>query len=179
MLRIHRITHAVELSLLILVAAIADAVRGDLIATRVLVRRLPGRGSRDGGRAPGGHHGVEAAALKLSCVILTMGNRPAELDRAIASATALRERPRAAEVVVVGNGADVGPVPDGVMTLRLEENLGVAGGRNAGVRACAGDVVLFLDDDGWYPDAGPGRARREPVRGRTGAGRALVPGRRP
>jgi phosphatidylglycerophosphate synthase len=36
-LRIHRITHAVELSLLILVAAIVDAVRGDLLATRVLV----------------------------------------------------------------------------------------------------------------------------------------------
>ena len=28
----------------------------------------------------------------------------------------------------------------------------MAGGRNAGVRACAGDVVLFLDDDGWYPE---------------------------
>ncbi len=35
--RIHRITHAVELSLLILIAAIADAIRGDLLATRVLV----------------------------------------------------------------------------------------------------------------------------------------------
>jgi len=36
-LRIHRITHAVELSLLILIAAIADSIRGDLVATRVLV----------------------------------------------------------------------------------------------------------------------------------------------
>jgi phosphatidylglycerophosphate synthase len=36
-LRIHRITQAVELSLLILVAAIADAIAGDLLATRVLV----------------------------------------------------------------------------------------------------------------------------------------------
>jgi len=36
-LRVHRITHAVELSLLILVAAIADSIRGDLLATRVLV----------------------------------------------------------------------------------------------------------------------------------------------
>ncbi|HVB43230.1 MAG TPA: CDP-alcohol phosphatidyltransferase family protein [Streptosporangiaceae bacterium] len=36
-LRVHRITHAVELSLLILVAAIADAIRGNLLATRVLV----------------------------------------------------------------------------------------------------------------------------------------------
>jgi phosphatidylglycerophosphate synthase len=36
-LKVHRITHAVELSLLILIAAIADAITGDLTATHVLV----------------------------------------------------------------------------------------------------------------------------------------------
>ena len=36
-LRLHRITQAVELSLLILIAAIADALRGGLTATRVLI----------------------------------------------------------------------------------------------------------------------------------------------
>jgi phosphatidylglycerophosphate synthase len=36
-LGVHRITHAVELSLLILLAAIADELRGGLLATRVLV----------------------------------------------------------------------------------------------------------------------------------------------
>lgn len=36
-LRLHRITQAVELSLLILAAAIADAARGGLLATRVLL----------------------------------------------------------------------------------------------------------------------------------------------
>jgi GT2 family glycosyltransferase len=88
--------------------------------------------------------------MKLSCVILTMGNRPAELDRAIASTAALRAS--GGDLVVVGNGADVPPVPDGVTTLRLPANVGVAAGRNAGVDACTGDVVLFLDDDGWFPD---------------------------
>jgi GT2 family glycosyltransferase len=92
--------------------------------------------------------------VKLSCIILTMGNRPAELDRAIESTAPLRAD--GGELVVVGNGADVPPVPDGVQVLRLPENLGVAGGRNAGVDVCTGDVVLFLDDDGWYPDAGLG-----------------------
>ncbi|MGO9083012.1 MAG: CDP-alcohol phosphatidyltransferase family protein [Streptosporangiaceae bacterium] len=37
LLRVHRITQAVELSLLILAAAIADQIRGGLLATRVLL----------------------------------------------------------------------------------------------------------------------------------------------
>ena len=92
--------------------------------------------------------------MKLSCVILTMGNRPAELGRAISSVQDLDGDP--VDLVVVGNGADVPPVPAGVQTIRLPRNAGVAGGRNIGVDACTGDVVLFLDDDGWYPDAGLG-----------------------
>jgi glycosyltransferase involved in cell wall biosynthesis len=98
--------------------------------------------------------------VKLSCVILTMGDRPAELARAIGSAVA--QQGDGLEVVAVGNGADVGPVPPGVKVVKLPENLGVAGGRNAGVEACGGDVVLFLDDDGWFPDPqlGPHVARR-------------------
>ena len=98
--------------------------------------------------------------MKLSCVILTMGDRPAELARAIGSARA--QQGDGLEVVVVGNGADVGPAPHGVKVVKLPENLGVAGGRNAGVDACGGDVVLFLDDDGWFPDPtlGPYVARR-------------------
>jgi GT2 family glycosyltransferase len=101
--------------------------------------------------------------VKLSCVILTMGNRPAELERAIESTAALRGD--GVDVVVVGNGADVPPVPAGVKTIRLPENAGVPGGRNIGVGACTGDVVLFLDDDGWYPDADLG----EHVAGRFAA----------
>ena len=93
-----------------------------------------------------------AQTLTVSCVILTMGDRPAEVNRAIDSV--LAQRGIATELVVVGNGADVTGVPAGVKTVRLPENLGVAGGRNAGVEACTGDVVLFLDDDGWYPDPG-------------------------
>jgi GT2 family glycosyltransferase len=79
-----------------------------------------------------------------------MGDRPAELERAIDSA--LAQEDAELEIVVVGNGADVPLAPAGVKVVKLAENLGVAGGRNAGVAECAGDVVLFLDDDGWFPD---------------------------
>ena len=90
--------------------------------------------------------------MKLSCVIITMGTRPAELERAITSTEPLRAD--GVELVLVGNGADLPPVPDDVKTVRLPQNLGVAGGRNAGVTASSGDIVMFLDDDGWFSDPG-------------------------
>ena len=87
--------------------------------------------------------------MKLSVVVLTMGNRPVELRRAIDSALAQKDVD--VEVVLVGNGADLpGTWPDAVKTLRLPENVGIPAGRNRGVEACTGELILFLDDDGWY-----------------------------
>jgi len=98
--------------------------------------------------------------LKISCVILTMGNRVPELDRAVESA--LNQVDGDVEVVIVGNGADVPElsvtVPSGssasIRSVRLSHNAGIPAGRNRGVEECSGDVVLFLDDDGWYADTG-------------------------
>jgi GT2 family glycosyltransferase len=93
----------------------------------------------------------------LSCVILTRGDRPAELERAICSIRA--QHGEQMEVVLVLNGVLEEPeVPSGVVVERLDVNMGVPGGRNAGIRRASGDVIVFLDDDGWLPD--PGSADR-------------------
>ncbi|WP_184581598.1 glycosyltransferase family 2 protein [Lipingzhangella halophila] len=86
--------------------------------------------------------------MKISCVLLTMGTRPAELRRAIRSV--FEQESVDVEVIVVGNGAELPEMPGGVTTIQLDENLGIPEGRNHGVSACGGDIVLFLDDDGWY-----------------------------
>ncbi|MFH8791382.1 glycosyltransferase family 2 protein [Streptomyces sp. NPDC017941] len=83
-----------------------------------------------------------------------MGNRPQEL-RALLDSVAKQDGDRI-EVVVVGNGAPVPDVPEGVRTVELPENLGIPGGRNAGIEAFSSgaadgtgvDILLFLDDDG-------------------------------
>ncbi|MFD0851881.1 glycosyltransferase family 2 protein, partial [Actinomadura adrarensis] len=94
--------------------------------------------------------------MKLSVVVLTMGNRPQELARAVRSA--LEQEHVDVEVVLVGNGvdpigerADEAPFDDErVKAIALPRNVGIPAGRNRGVEASSGDVVLFLDDDGWY-----------------------------
>ncbi|WP_211715916.1 glycosyltransferase family 2 protein [Nocardiopsis sp. MG754419] len=77
-----------------------------------------------------------------------MGTRPAELRRAITSV--FEQEGADVEVVVVSNGAELPELPEGVVTVNLPENVGIPEGRNHGVKATQGDVVLFLDDDGWY-----------------------------
>ncbi|GGV74125.1 glycosyl transferase [Streptomyces gelaticus] len=92
--------------------------------------------------------------MKLGAVVITMGNRPAEL-RALLDSVAGQDGDRI-EVVVVGNGAPVPDVPAGVRAVELPENLGIPGGRNVGIEAFGPsgadvDALLFLDDDGLLP----------------------------
>jgi GT2 family glycosyltransferase len=57
------------------------------------------------------------------------------------------------EIIVVDNHSedDLRAVIEGlgseVNLLQLSENLGACGGRNAGIRAANGDVIIFIDDD--------------------------------
>ena len=49
--------------------------------------------------------------------------------------------------MVVGNGWVPEGLPEGVRAVALDEDLGTSAGRNAGVPAVHGDILLFLDDD--------------------------------
>jgi GT2 family glycosyltransferase len=85
-------------------------------------------------------------------VVLTMGTRPDELDRALGSL--LEQADVELDVVVVGNGWQPVDLPAGVRSHRLPENLGIPAGRNAGAPLVEGDLLFFLDDDARLPHAG-------------------------
>ncbi|OIV36504.1 glycosyl transferase [Mangrovactinospora gilvigrisea] len=96
-----------------------------------------------------------------------MGTRPKELAALLASVE--RQDAPAERVVVVGNGADPGPLPEWAEAVRTETNLGCPGGRNVAMRRLrspatpddAVDVIVELDDDGLLPHAGVFRLVRE------------------
>jgi len=105
-------------------------------------------------------------APTFSVVLLTQGNRPKEFRRNVEHVRAQVLAPdQHVEIVVVvqplsphqlstADGKPRGPVeiPDGVSVVELPANLGIPGGRDVGWRATHGDLVVFLDDDGWLPD---------------------------
>lgn len=81
----------------------------------------------------------------VGCVVLTGGRRPDDLRLAVDSL--LRQRGVEVEVVVVGNGCRPEGLPDAVRVVALPEDVGIPGGRNAGVAHVGGDLLFFLDDD--------------------------------
>jgi GT2 family glycosyltransferase len=101
-------------------------------------------------------HPPAAVSQTLSVIVLTMGNRPAELERAVRSV--LEQENVDVEVVLVGNGVAGDWTPGTadvfedkrVTVVRLPHNVGIPAGRNRGVEASTGGIILFLDDDGWY-----------------------------
>jgi len=96
---------------------------------------------------------ADAATPRVGVVVLTMGRRPDELARGIRSV--LDQRGVEVDVVCVGNGWDPAaadpPLPPGVRTVHLPENLGIPAGRNRGVAHAGGEVLFFLDDDAFLP----------------------------
>lgn len=85
----------------------------------------------------------------VGAIVLTQGRRRAELAAALGSL--LAQRDVELDVVVVGNGWLPEGLPEGVKAVHLPEDLGIPGGRNAGVPAVSGDLLFFLDDDARLP----------------------------
>ncbi|MDO8732825.1 MAG: glycosyltransferase [Actinomycetota bacterium] len=88
---------------------------------------------------------------KLGVVLLTMGRRPEELARGLASLQS--QVGVELDIVVVGNGWQPVDLPAAVKALYLEHNLGIPAGRNAGVAVVQGELLFFLDDDAALADA--------------------------
>jgi len=87
---------------------------------------------------------------RFGIVVLTMGRRPEDLARGLASL--LTQEDVETDIVVVGNSWDPTGLPEGVRGIFLPENLGIPAGRNAGVPHVQGEFLFFLDDDAWLPD---------------------------
>jgi GT2 family glycosyltransferase len=87
---------------------------------------------------------------RLGVIIVTMGNRPAELAKLLSSVE--QQDVPATKVVLIGNATPLTDVdvPDNVTKVPLEENLGCPGGRNVGLDLLRDevDVIIDLDDDG-------------------------------
>ena len=92
----------------------------------------------------------EPGRPKFGVIVLTMGNRPDDLNRGLASV--LRQRSVDLDVAVVGNGWRPVGLPDRVKAHGLTENLGIPAGRNAGVSLVEGELLFFLDDDACLPE---------------------------
>lgn len=88
---------------------------------------------------------------KFGVVVLTMGKRPDDLHRGLASL--LSQCDVDLDVVVVGNGWRPVGLPAGVKAKGLPENLGIPAGRNAGVSLVEGTLLFFLDDDACLPES--------------------------
>jgi GT2 family glycosyltransferase len=87
---------------------------------------------------------------RIGVVIVTMGNRPREVDALLASVGKQDVPP--ARVVLVGSATPLTDVDADVVKIPLDENPGCPGARNVGLRALREsgevDVAVELDDDG-------------------------------
>ncbi|GAA2533608.1 glycosyltransferase [Streptomyces levis] len=100
-------------------------------------------------------------APRIAVAVVTMGNRPAEVNALLESVAKQDVPPE--RIVVVGNGCPLPEfarrlsLPGEVTTVELDENLGCPGGRNAALDRLREfgdvDVVVDLDDDGLLVDA--------------------------
>ncbi|MFD5817490.1 glycosyltransferase family 2 protein [Streptomyces sp. NPDC059618] len=98
---------------------------------------------------------------RIAVAVVTMGNRPVEVDALLTSVAKQDVAP--ARIVIIGNGCPLPEfaerlgLPGEVTTIEVDDNLGCPGGRNVGLSRLREfgdvDVVVELDDDGLLVDA--------------------------
>ncbi|MET7987059.1 MULTISPECIES: glycosyltransferase [unclassified Streptomyces] len=97
---------------------------------------------------------------RIAVAVVTMGNRPVEVDALLTSVAKQDVAP--ARIVIIGNGCPLPEfaerlgLPGEVTTIEVDDNLGCPGGRNVGLSRLREfgdvDVVVELDDDGLLVD---------------------------
>ena len=180
----HRLYHSVELTLIAFAAAVIGLFAGQPFADRLVVAVLLPLAVL----AVFGHFVAIMASTscpslsdvpRVGVVVLTMGTRPDDLARGIRSV--LAQRGVEIDVVCVGNGWDPAtaepPLPAGVKTLHLPENLGIPAGRNRGVPRSTGEcsssstTTRILPSDAFLADGCRMLAARPEHRPDPAAGR--------
>lgn len=94
----------------------------------------------------------------LASVIVITYHRNQFLQSTIASIYSQQGMGEPFEVIVIDNGGNATPPPSPREDIILrvvtpERNLGVAGGRNLGMKLATGDVWIFIDDDAVWHDS--------------------------
>jgi GT2 family glycosyltransferase len=97
-------------------------------------------------RHDSGGDAVDRHSLSAGCVILTLGDRPTDLGRAVKSVVTQSDVDVDCLVVVNASTADFDDLA-GARIYVTGRNVGIPGGRNMGARRVTGEVLLFLDDD--------------------------------
>jgi len=98
--------------------------------------------------------------MKFSLIIITY-NRKKELEETIHNVFSLERK--FDEVIIINNGSTDGTEQIlnklkrkyDLKIINLSENLGVAGGRNIGIKVSSGDILTFLDDDAIFGVSNP------------------------
>ena len=144
---LHKVFHSVELSILVLIAAIIDlfvdgAATKVLLAALVVVAGVTLIGHLAVLASPGCDERVWAAEVWGHC---SDDGQPARRSESRARQCAAPARVDL-DVAVVGNGWQPVGLPDRVKAHGLSENLGIPAGRNAGVSLVEGELLFFLDD---------------------------------
>ncbi len=102
--------------------------------------------------------GVLRSEPSLTWVVLTMGTRPLELEKAIGSI--FRDDDDAEIVVVSNGGGELGIDHPHVRTIELADNVGAPGGRDLAIETIDADIVGFLDDDAQLSEGSTQRIRQ-------------------